>query len=123
MSPDKMRMAIAKECRWREAFPSNDKPHPETRKGGILLPYYWVNEITHKRTMEVPDYPHDLNACHEMEKTLTAPESERYAEFILDILEIPTPFIGTARSAFLTGHASAAQRAKAFCLTKGIYHD
>jgi hypothetical protein len=71
----------------------------------------------------LPDYLSDLNAMHEAEKALTVAQSERYAEFVLDMLEIPPPFMGTARSAFLTGHATAAQRAEAFLRTIGKWED
>jgi hypothetical protein len=65
----------------------------------------------------------DLDAMHEAEKVLTPPQSERYAEFILDVLEIPSPFIGTARCAYLTAHANAAQRLEAFLRTFGKWED
>ncbi len=59
-------MALAHADGWREAFPTKGEPHTETRRGGILLPYYWVNERTHERRMELPYYLEDLNAMHEI---------------------------------------------------------
>lgn len=71
----------------------------------------------------IPNYFGDLNAMHSAEETLDPKQTERFAEFMLDVLEIPTPFIGTARCAFLTGHASAPQRAEAFLRTIGKWKE
>lgn len=71
----------------------------------------------------IPNYLNDLNAMHEAETVLTPAQSERYAEFMLDVMEIPTPFIGTARCAYLTMHATAAQRAEAFLRTLNLWKD
>jgi hypothetical protein len=62
LSDGELSAAVAQIAGWREAFPKAGPPHPETRKGGILLPYYWVNENTHERRMEVPPYATDANA-------------------------------------------------------------
>lgn len=113
MNKELQRLEIAKVCGWTNAFPRDE--------GRLLLPYKWHNNITRENRLDLPDYLNDLNAMHEAEKILTPEQSKRYAEFILDILEIPTPFIGTARCAFLTGHATAEQRAEAFLKTLGLW--
>ncbi len=78
LSDDEKRRLIADLCGWREAFPKAGPPHPDTNRGGILLPYYWVNEKTHERRMELPDYLTDLNAMHDAEQILTGGQKEVY---------------------------------------------
>ena len=65
---------FAKYCTtWREAFPANGPAHIETLTGGILLPYRWVNEETHQRLYDLPDFLHDFNAVLPwLEKHLTS---------------------------------------------------
>lgn len=70
MNPEEINLAIAAQCGWREAFPLKEKPHEDTKRGGILLPYKWINEITKKREQKLPDYCNDLNAMHEAWKEL-----------------------------------------------------
>lgn len=101
-------IAIAEHFGWHGIREHNFEPHHLI---GMLGPL--------RAFMPVPDYLNDLNAMHEAEKVLTPEQSERYSEFILDVLQIPSPFIGTARCAFLTGHATAAQRAEAFLRAVG----
>ncbi len=73
----------------------------------------------------IPDYLSDLNAMHEAEKVFYSDpdKSVRYAEFILDVLEIPHAFVGGGRCAFLTNHATAAQRAEAFLRAIGKWEE
>lgn len=71
MKANKQQMVIAEMCGWREAFPKHSPPHPETKRGGILLPYYWVNEINHARALQLPDYLNDQNAIYDAEEHFT----------------------------------------------------
>lgn len=107
MSPEAQGVAIAKVCGWTESK-HGWWSHPTLPCNGGAEPC-------------PPDYLNDLNACHEIEKVLTPPQSERYAELLLDVLEIPSPFIGTARCAYLTNHATAAQRCEAFLKTLNLW--
>lgn len=61
MSDEAINWSIAFLDGWREAFPKGGAPHKETERGGILLPYRWVNERTRERRMELPDYLKDAN--------------------------------------------------------------
>lgn len=112
MSPEKQQKAIALACGWREAFPPNEPPHPATRKGGILLPYYVVHETTGERRMHYPDYRHDLNEMHEAEKVLFRDEV-KWATYRAHL----------ARFHYIndTFSPSAAQRAEAFLRTLGLW--
>lgn len=118
MNTGAQQIAIAKACGWREAFPQKGDAHPETKRGGILLPYYWVNEITHERRMELPDYLNDLNAMHEAEKILDFAQMCMMGEILREI-EMRTE---QARGSF-RWHTTAAQRAEAFLRTLGKWQD
>lgn len=117
MKPEAQRIAIAEACGWKWT-------HTEVSPLGIP-PVLAKETRAAMFEMRLPNYLTDLNAMHDAEKVLYADQakSNRYAEFILDILEIPTPFIGTARCAFLTNHATAAQRAEAFLRTLNLWQD
>jgi hypothetical protein len=59
----------------------------------------------------VPDYPNDLNACREMEETLT---DEQYADYALMVC-------GSVNHRPLS--ANAAQRAEAFLKTLNLWEE
>jgi len=63
--------------------------------------------------MDLPDYLHDLNACHEMIKQLTQKQVVRYIDWLLELA-------GDNHGGM--SEATAAQRCKAFVLTmtKGV---
>lgn len=109
MNSDKQRAAIALYCGWKV---EDNEYKRWTSPSGTQWNY-------------PPAYDKDLNAMHEAEKILypDSKQSERYAEFLLNAFEIPSPFIGTGRCAFLTNHATAAQRAEAFLKTIGKWGD
>jgi len=115
MTPEAQQLAIAEACGWREAFPKHSDPHAETKRGGILLPYYWVNEITHARAEKLPDYLNDLNAIHEAEKLVDA---IKYYEQLY-ICDKTGSFIGYKH----LWHATAAQRAEAFLRFLGKWQE
>lgn len=125
MTPEQQRIAIAEACGWEFA---GGYPQKMAKNEKLGQPWQYMNgqHCSDGTILKgVPDYLSDLNAMHEAEKVLydDRAKSERYAEFILDILEMPTPFIGTARCAFLTNHATAAQRAEALLKTIGKWED
>ena len=127
MSPEAQRIAIAKACGFSDIRLRN------RLEIGEYFDQLWECLVWRDRDecgsggptwgRKIPDYLDDLNAIHDAEMILSPEQSTRYAEFILDILEIPTPFIGTARCAFLTGHAIATQRAEAFLKTLNLWDD
>lgn len=85
MKPEDQQRAIAEFVGWREAFPKDQSPHPETKRGGILLPYYWVNERTHERVMKLPDFLNDSNA---MRDALIQLHPDLWPLFITNLLNI-----------------------------------
>lgn len=128
MNAHEQRIAIAEACGWRGFRNSNSACGTDISKGEAML---WEFSWTPPRNASrddyqnywhaLPQYLDDLNAMHEAEKILTPYQSEQYAEMMLAVLDIPTPFIGTARCAYITGHATAAQRAEAFLRTLGLW--
>lgn len=118
MTEQEQNLAIAEFCGWREAFPRDKTPHPETKRGGILLPYEWVNEITHARAMHLPDYLHDLNAMHEAEKMLRDEDTlmRRYLNHLLTATCYESPKTWFVAN-FDLQCATAAQRAEALLRT------
>jgi len=110
MKPEEQRAAIAHACGWREAFPKHGEPHPETRKGGILLPYHWVNEQTHKRELDLPDYLNDLNAMRDAEKMAG-----------LEVIKGMRFHLWLICDQITAHHATAAQRAEAFLKTLNLW--
>jgi len=69
-----------------------------------LMMYDWKEQI--------PDYPHDLNACHKMEKAL--PKSERMAYEAHLLLVINGRGLSDNNRHWQTLHAAARQRCIAF---------
>lgn len=122
MNPTEQQIAIVKACGWREAFPRNEQPHPATRKGGIMLPYRWVNELDNRRAQELPDYLYDLNAMHAAEKMLTEQNWVDYLDALESICRPPESalFCDIARPLV---HATAAQRAEAFLRTLNLWKE
>ncbi len=105
MSPDEQRIAIAEACGW--------KRHRSPRiRGGWKRPdgsdYSWGENV-------IPNYLKDLNAMHEAEKALTAPQQDDYYDALTDVI--------THGNFFADIHATAAQRAEAFLRTIGKWTD
>jgi hypothetical protein len=73
---------------------------------------------------DVPDYPNDLNAMHEAEKTLTHQEQAVYTQKLMDAVSRSArandgTIVKLIESWFW--HATATQRAEAFLRTKGLW--
>lgn len=119
MTPEAQQAALAHVDGWREAFPKAGPPHKDTSRGGILLPYRWVNERTHARLYRLPDYLKDLNAVHEVEDTAldTDSMSQRGEIAYLNCLE---EICGCNASAV---RSSAAQRTEALLRTLKLWTD
>ena len=118
MNSEKQRIAIAEYCGWKDVRGHMGIP-PE---GGMLFPYPEHHEEDWRLNpfRGLPDYPNDLNAMHEAEKTLT---QEQWDEYEIDLGEVvwkdDMSFINTRKR---TG-ATAAQRAEAFLRTIGKWEE
>jgi hypothetical protein len=104
------RVKIAEACGWR--YPGS--MHLKTQAWNRWIPPKGAKG-------KVPDYFRDLNACHEMEKTLTEKQSIDYE----DRLRHAVINKGEPHNAdpwdFQVCHATAAQRAEAFGKTLGLW--
>jgi len=126
MSPEKQRVAIAIACRWKDCDINwLQKPalllgsKPTFHNGKIIS--YLVDQT-------IPHYPSDLNACHEMEKVLDEGQKERFGFWINHLhpfadIHYSEKKKDIQREVFSLVHATAAQRAKAFLLTLGLWQE
>ena len=99
MRDDNIRLAIAGACGWtkiKRPLPMGDKQ--------------WCY------TADLPDYLNDLNACHEMEGTLTEAQYIVYGSHLWDVLCIE-------KKGVRLWHATARQRCEAFLKTIGKWSD
>jgi hypothetical protein len=94
MNPEKQRIAIAEACGWRV----------EQLRSGWL----WTHpKYSPRLNTGCPDYLNDLNAMHEAEKLIMDESSIIYFEWLT---RLSCPW-----------HATAAQRARAFLETLGLW--
>lgn len=101
MTPEEQRIAIAEVCGWTKVPMTATLWQHEAFPGQLFEPG------------ELPDYLADLNAMHEAEKVLTRGQRIRFVSELCGIVGVkwrPT-------SHFDSIHATAAQRAEAFCRT------
>ena len=108
MKPEQQRIAIAEACGWTEIEPC-------TCYDGVSRGYE-PTPGAHKK--HLPDYCNDLNAMHDAEKVLIGDEpenSELWCDFQTNLV--------IACQAYLSYHATAAQRAEAFLRTIGKWEE
>jgi len=98
MTTEKQNTTIAKVCGWK---PTTD--------GGICWDHEGNPIIT------PPQYTRDLNAMHEAESRLPCGHWTRYCQYLADL--------GSWTVRFVSVHASAENRAKAFLKTLGLWED
>ena len=131
MTPEAQRVAIAEACGWRISPPGPVANGWALINGlGCHVSTWWLTEDEARRAppslmtrlSELPDYPNDLNAMHEAEKTLLFSRRQEYYRHLQDI--ISRPLRQNERVAL---HecimATAAQRAEAFLRTTGKWED
>ena len=110
MTPEQQRIAIAKACGWKHVNVDElmSGYAPDQGMPGLCI---------------IPNYPFDLNAMHEEEKTLTDEQYIRFAQHLNAawFRDNPQPVnrIGLLRSA----SATAAQRAEAFLRTLNLWKE
>jgi hypothetical protein len=113
MKPEKQRIAIAKACGWTWT-----NRCPEHGKQTIKS---WLNEHSGEKVFydsSLPDYPNDLNAMHEAEKTLSYDDKQKYLDILADAPREDI-YYTYADSVF----ATAGQRAEAFLRTVGRWEE
>ena len=98
MNVEQKRIAIAEACGW-------------IRNG-----WWWHKTLCPQGNLrECPNYPEDLNACHEMEKVLTPEQRGEYSR-VLGLMVCTEN-----RVVWPLLHATAAQRFEAFGLTLNLW--
>lgn len=75
------------------------------------------------REGNIPDFPNDLNACAEFEKTLTEDEQGHYIGHLLEDVSEETCDLNPRKAEWHVTHAFAAQRCEAFLRVKGLWKD
>lgn len=123
MTQEQKRIKIAEACGW----------HEEKEPVGSFNASAWWHSKTRypPNTMPIPDYFNDLNAMHEVEKTLTAEERRQFAMMLNTIHPTANIFYpdATTRSwesdlcaeVFELVSTTAAKRANAFGRVKGLW--
>lgn len=104
------RIRIAEACGWK-------LEDVVMRANGKLYRGYFPDIKTVTEVALLPDYFNDLNACHDMEKTLRGDDWTRYVDFISDDLVRAAGY----QAADYVIRATASQRAEAFGKTLGLW--
>jgi hypothetical protein len=109
MNHTQMRIAIAQSLGWTDVAhgvgPNRDLVlgnEPMRNSSGKIYGY--------SVDRQPPDYPGDLNACHQMEKYLTKPELWQMTTELAYVVPASTPL----------AHATASQRCEAYLRVKGL---
>jgi hypothetical protein len=126
MNQQQQRIAIAEACGWviktEQVEHTNGYQWTETRK-------FWVSP--HGKRGELPDYLNDLNAIHEAEKTLSwkdeGPATSQRRRYLMNLEAVisgpPNRFGERPNRTLSVPFATAAQRARAFLETLGLWED
>jgi hypothetical protein len=104
MNTEKQRIAIAEACGWTDVKGTKGV-HPKARFKGCGYADDWI---------ALPDYLTDLNAMHEVENTLSVRDKQGYISILRNICTVAGCWPETA---------TAAQRARAFLETLGLWED
>ena len=116
MTPEQQRIKIAEACGWVW----NDDVY-KCGDGDWSTPDGTEQEDMRGATKEaaieyLPDYLNDLNACHEMEKTMTAGQCGNY-DYLLGRYVADDNVVADS----WRWHSSPAQRCEAFLKTLGLW--
>lgn len=93
-----------------------------TYGGTNNIPRGWINPKTNRCQLTTPDYAHDLNACHEMEKALKGAAIHSYFDRLVG--EIAGSCSNPRHDDYpKVISATAAQRCEAFLRTIGKWKE
>jgi hypothetical protein len=115
LTKDQQRIKVAKLCGWTNIVTDREWERDgydftSTALVGTPNGCVWVGSASLE---EVPDYLHDLNACHKFEPTLSDEQYEQYDNNLFCIFEMMPESVKYLR---ITS-ATAAQRCEAFVMT------
>lgn len=88
---------------------------------------YPHDEPVTKHRAPLPDYPNDLNACHEMEKVLTQEQQESFVHNLVGLICNPVEVeygplnLTQADILWMVAHATGPQRAEALLRTLNLW--
>ena len=114
MTPEELRLELAELLGWTELEPNDDATCDITLIGcGFRGCWKGVHGEV------VPDWPGDLNACHEAEEALTDMEKLRWQQIMYEILDIyeKRKTMSEVGTNWLFYHATALQRTRALVET------
>lgn len=122
MTPEKQRIAIATACKLDRLEPFRRA----TRKGafrndGVRILYCESHHGGEGVWNDIPNYPGCLNAMHEAEKTMNKDQTYTFNALLVDLKKGPKDADSYAER--WTWHATAAQRARAFLETLGLWEN
>jgi len=109
MTPDQQRIAIATFCGWTDF------------EWAVLLFGSYTKGDNIWRGKEVPNYPNDLNACQEMEKTLTDRQHKAFRRHLFSDIESDHDAGEGENDERYFVSATAAQRCEAFLKTLNLW--
>jgi hypothetical protein len=111
MTDNDLRIKVAKLLGWTRIGPGYDCVNG--RQVDVLVGYTPKDDPNDRVTV-IPDYPNDLNACHEFEGTLTAKQCAVYESALIYIWKRGKMHCPADGMQF---HATARQRCEAFVET------
>jgi hypothetical protein len=111
MTDNDLRIKVAELRGWTRIGPGHDCVNG--RQVDVLVGYTPKNDPDDRVTV-IPDYPKDLNACHEFEGTLTYNQCSRYEDVLLLIWKRGTMY---CHADAMRCHITARQRCEAFVET------
>ena len=111
LSDDELRIRVAELVGWTNVQQSDDAVEDISNIGcGFVGTLPKCDECNKEFLFPVPDYPYDLNACHEMEEAIKGPDAAIYTS----LLTIDNPWMHIVGWNLL--HATARQRCEAFVI-------
>lgn len=112
MTPEQQRIAIAESCGWK---------WKAKVKGAIKVWHKPPDMVFYDH--QLPDYPNDLNAMHDAEKSCILETFEKSLLFRNALHKICCDGHNYKIEASLIWHATAAQRAEAFLRTLNLWKE
>lgn len=115
MTDNEIRIAIAEKCGFK-AIKNRNNGFGEFLSGALITV---APNACGSQIKAVPDYPNDLNAVHEAEETIRG-NPDLWVRWGNELFAVTKP---NGDNPFACYHATARQRAEAFCRTLGIWKD
>ena len=115
MTNEEIRIKVAELCGWINVHEAGTREisEPLMDKGFGLVGFRLGQPA--KQLEQIPNYPEDLNACHEFEKELTEEQWRGYIFALLNLMKLDIALDDyTLAQHFSFVHATARQRCEAF---------